>query len=93
MEVPCELLSVAVDSVRVLCVLPARTCTPHIYIRTLQVQGFEEVYDLLSSVPRLDRQTGSAADMQCSGGQFTDNVVLFNEERAKWESRCVGCLK
>lgn len=57
---------------------------------SLQARGFEELYQLLRTVPRLGRQTGSTSVMLCGGGLLTDNIVQYGQERAQWEHRCVG---
>jgi hypothetical protein len=44
----------------------------------------EQVFRLLRVVPRFSRQAGSSSGMLGGGGTLTDDVVLFNAERAKW---------
>jgi hypothetical protein len=50
----------------------------------LQVEVLEQVFRLLRVVPRFSRQAGSSSGMLGGGGTLTDDVVLFNAERAKW---------
>ena len=54
----------------------------------LQARGFEEVFQLMRTAPRLGRAVGTSA-LMCSGGYFVDDAVRFSEERQNWEARCV----
>lgn len=63
---------------------PGVLCLP-----VLQARGFNEVFQLLRTVPRLNRATGSHSALMCSGGLFTDNIIRFDNERTQWEARCV----
>jgi hypothetical protein len=78
-------------------VLPVPSLTPvaaaalrsdlHVLRCLLQVEVLEQVFRLLRSVPRFSRQAGSSSGMLGAGGTLTDDVVLFNAERAKWRQQ------
>lgn len=82
---PCKLLVSSICSAMlVVQANPVVLCLP-----VLQARGFNEVFQLLRTVPRLNRATGSHSALMCSGGLFTDNIIRFDNERTQWEARCV----